>query len=69
MKPDGYKAMNKEILEILDCPDCKGDLRIESDEEGAAEIVNGRLICDTCGLFFPVKDGIPNFLSPDSGGA
>ncbi len=69
MKPDGYKAMNREILEILACPDCKGDLRIESDEEGTAEIINGRLICDTCGLFFPVQDGIPNFLSPDSGGA
>ena len=45
----------KELLEILACPKCKGDLvYIESPKEGFG--------CPTCRLFYKVEDGIPNFL-------
>ncbi len=58
--------MNKEILDILACPECKGDLKIESAEKDTTEIINGRLICETCGLFFTIQGGVPNFLDADS---
>ena len=58
--------MNREILDILACPDCKGDLKIESAEEDTTEIINGRLICEMCGLFFTIQDGVPNFLDAGS---
>ena len=58
--------MNREILDIFACPDCKGDLKIESAEKDTTEIINGRLICERCGLFFTIQDGVPNFLDAGS---
>ena len=42
------------LLEILACPACHAPLREEGEE----------LICsgDTCGLVYPVRDGIPVLL-------
>ena len=47
-------AVAKELLDILVCPKCKGDL--EYDEPGS------RLICKACKLAYPVKDDIPVML-------
>lgn len=46
--------IDKELLEILACPQCKQPVR----EEGE------RLICTNpqCGLRYPVRDGIPVML-------
>lgn len=46
--------LSKELLDILACPQCKGDL--EYDEE------NQVLICHESRLKFPIKDGIPIML-------
>ncbi len=46
-------ALNKELLEILACPKCKGDL-IYKEESG--------LICNKCKLMYPIKDDIPVML-------
>jgi uncharacterized protein len=42
------------LLEILVCPDCKGPL--------AADYDNDELICTSCGLIYPVRDDIPVML-------
>ena len=47
-------AISKELLEILACPKCKGDL--EYDQE------NNRLICNACRLKYKIEDDIPNML-------
>lgn len=47
-------AIDKQLLEILACPKCKGDVR--PAESGDA------LVCDACRLKFPVKDDIPVML-------
>ena len=44
-------GLSKELLEILVCPKCKGELEYRETEE--------RLICATCGLAYPIKDDIP----------
>ncbi|MEI6084295.1 MAG: Trm112 family protein [Verrucomicrobiota bacterium] len=46
--------IDKELLEILCCPACKGDLKETAD----------KLICQNpqCGLRYPVRDGIPVML-------
>jgi hypothetical protein len=44
----------KDLLEILVCPFCKGDLREEGD---ALKCLRAE-----CGLIFAVKDGIPDML-------
>lgn len=47
-------AIKKEILGILACPKCKGDVRVSED--------NGGIICDTCKLQYPIKKDIPVML-------
>jgi uncharacterized protein len=47
-------AFDKELLEILVCPKCKGDLELTPEEDG--------LICKTCKLKFFIKDDIPIML-------
>lgn len=47
-------ALDKRLLEILVCPQCKGDL--EYDVEGS------RLLCRACKLAYAVKDDIPVML-------
>lgn len=47
-------AISKELLDILACPKCKGDIRLD-------ELRNG-LICDSCKLLYPIKDDIPVML-------
>lgn len=47
-------GLNKELLEILACPKCKGDLMLSQKENG--------LICERCKLMYPVKDDIPVML-------
>ena len=47
-------AISKELLEILACPKCKGDIRLTDKGDG--------LVCDTCRLIYPIKDDIPVML-------
>ena len=46
--------IEKELLEILVCPQCKSPVRVESD----------RIVCQNphCGLRYPIRDGIPVML-------
>ncbi|MBI3318060.1 MAG: Trm112 family protein [Candidatus Omnitrophica bacterium] len=46
--------IDKELLEILACPACKGPVREEGD----------RIVCTagSCGLRYPVREGIPVML-------
>jgi uncharacterized protein YbaR (Trm112 family) len=47
-------SINRDLLEILVCPKCKGDIRLTEKEDG--------LICNNCKLFYQIKDGIPVML-------
>ncbi len=47
-------ALSKDLLEILACPKCKGDIRLTEKGDG--------LVCDRCKLLYPVKDDIPVML-------
>ncbi|HRY30069.1 MAG TPA: Trm112 family protein [Elusimicrobiota bacterium] len=47
-------ALKKELLEILACPKCKGDLEYRESEN--------RLLCQKCKLAYAIKDGIPVML-------
>ncbi len=56
--------MKKELMEILACPVCKGDLELTVDEENEVEIVSGSLYCRKCDVRYPITDTIPNLLPP-----
>ncbi len=44
------------LLEIIVCPDCRGELALV-EQAGASE-----LVCQSCGLAYPVRDDIPVLL-------
>jgi len=47
-------AISKELLEILACPKCKGDIYLNSTSDW--------LICDRCRLMYEIRDDIPIML-------
>ena len=57
--------MRRDLMEILVCPVCKGELQLAVDEENADEIVRGSLTCARCNERYPIEDTIPNLLPPD----
>jgi uncharacterized protein YbaR (Trm112 family) len=46
--------LSKELLEILVCPRCKGDLEYDTEQQ--------RLRCHPCRLAYPIQDDIPIML-------
>ncbi len=57
--------MKNELMEILACPLCRGDLELEVAEKEGGEIIKGTLTCATCRQSYPISEGIPNLLPPD----
>ena len=47
-------AISKELLEILACPKCKGDICFNNTGDG--------LICNKCRLMYEIRDDIPIML-------
>ncbi len=46
--------IDKELLDILACPKCKGELKLTEKQDG--------LICETCKLLYEIRDDIPVML-------
>jgi uncharacterized protein YbaR (Trm112 family) len=57
--------VNPDLMEILACPVCKGELILKVTKEGAGEILEGTLHCKACNHTYEIQDGIPNLLPPD----
>jgi uncharacterized protein YbaR (Trm112 family) len=49
-----------ELVERLICPECHGPLQLTPRDWNEAEVIEGTLLCDNCGLQYPVVDGIPH---------
>ncbi|MCU0561047.1 MAG: Trm112 family protein [Desulfobacterales bacterium] len=47
-------AISPELLEILACPKCKGDIHLNAGKDG--------LICRRCKLVYDIRDDIPIML-------
>jgi uncharacterized protein YbaR (Trm112 family) len=51
--------IHEELLQLLACPHCRGDLEPSGGRpEG--------LICPACSLLFPIRDGIPVMLPEEA---
>ena len=44
--------IDKELLDILACPSCKGDVELKTE----------KIVCKKCGLKYPIRDDIPIML-------
>ncbi len=51
-------GISSELMEILACPECKGNVRLEESGEG--------IICDKCRIRYPVRDGIPVMIAEEA---
>jgi uncharacterized protein YbaR (Trm112 family) len=51
-------TIDDNLLDILVCPKCKGELIYETEKS--------RLVCVVCRLAYPVKDGIPIMLENEA---
>jgi uncharacterized protein YbaR (Trm112 family) len=58
--------MKPELMEILACPVCKGELILTVATQEDGEIVEGSLHCGHCDETYPIEDTIPNLLPPSS---
>ena len=47
-------VISNDLLEILACPKCKGEIYLNESEDG--------LICDKCKLMYEIRDDIPIML-------
>ena len=57
--------MKKETLELFKCNKCTKDFHIEAYErDSKCSILEGIIICKECNLWYPIYDGIANFLPP-----
>jgi uncharacterized protein YbaR (Trm112 family) len=50
--------LSDELLAILVCPQCRGDLRYDRTAE--------TLICEACSLRYPVVEGVPVMLPEEA---
>jgi hypothetical protein len=50
--------LKEELLRILACPKCKGELEYDKENE--------RLLCHQCKLRYPIKNDIPIMLIEDA---
>lgn len=55
--------MRKDLVDILCCPMCKGDLKLKVTEEEKDEVISGEFTCVKCECTYPIKDGIPDLLA------
>jgi hypothetical protein len=51
-------VIDKELIDILSCPACKGDVVLSGN----------KIVCQKCGKKYPIKDGIPVMLIDEAEG-
>lgn len=46
--------ISQELLDILACPKCKGEIKITENKDG--------LVCESCRLLYEIREDIPIML-------
>ena len=57
--------MKRDLVNLLCCPDCKGDLVLVDDTPDQPVVGSGTLVCRACDETFPIVRGIPRFVGSD----
>ncbi|MFD3157726.1 methyltransferase domain-containing protein [Haloimpatiens sp. FM7330] len=55
--------MHKYLMDMLECPECHGDLKWNIKKETSNRIEEGEAICKVCGAKYPIKQDIGIFLT------
>lgn len=54
--------MKRALLDILACPACQERLECAARAVADDDVIDGALTCASCGVTFPVRDGVPRFI-------
>jgi uncharacterized protein YbaR (Trm112 family) len=54
--------LKRDLIDILCCPICKGELNLKVTKEYNDEIIKGVFTCGRCDKSYPIEDGVPDFL-------
>ncbi|MBI3070805.1 MAG: methyltransferase domain-containing protein [Deltaproteobacteria bacterium] len=57
--------MKRELLDVLCCPKCAGDIAWTAGSNSGAEIQDGAVRCEACRQEYPVVNGILRFVPTD----
>ena len=55
-------GLDPKLLEIIVCPDCRGELAVQPVAAESGPTAGTELVCQSCGLAYPVRDDIPVLL-------
>ncbi len=58
--------MRRKALKYLGCPECRSELETENIRTWKGDIRSGNLICERCGLSFPIVVGRPVLMTAGS---
>jgi len=57
--------MHYRVMDMLQCPDCHGELKWSITEKSEHHIETGEAVCVECAAIYPIREGIGSFLTPD----
>lgn len=58
--------MKESTIEIICCPLCKGELKLQIETKNNENIVKGSMACNNCTNKYLIRDGIPRMYKPDN---
>jgi SAM-dependent methyltransferase len=58
--------MKRDLLPLLCCPSCRGDLDLADARDAGGEVEAGLLRCRACAAEYPVVNGIPRFVPAEN---
>jgi len=60
--------MKKNLMEILVCPICKGEMKLKTKDKNKEDIVQGELVCRICSKSYSISEGIPRLIDASLSG-
>ena len=54
--------MKKWLIEIICCPNCKGELILQDEKTQGEEIIEGKLECSKCDYSYDIFEGVPRII-------
>ena len=57
--------MKRDLVRLLGCPSCRGDLTLSIETEHAGGVEAGTLTCEPCARRYPIVRGVPRFVESD----
>lgn len=58
--------MKHQLLDLLCCPLCGGQLHLEVKSQHGEQVENGELTCQKCSKSYPIIDCVPRFVPADN---